>query len=217
MEEKKESVEVECPECGIRFRLWIPERLSQQWGAREEMGCIKCRTPLLIEKGVKGLQVLPFHPPTEREGPTTGEVAPETPEEKIWVHGGRETILIVDDEMLIRKMIEDTLTEIGLNPIGARNAQEAFEVLEREDVKAIVVDLYLKNPQDPQSNIEGEEFLRKVVERGKTIPAIVLTGRDLIDELALDPKWFDLQVKGFIQKGNPFWIDELGVKVKRVL
>jgi hypothetical protein len=33
----------------------------------------------------------------------------------------------------------------------------------------------------------------------------------------LDPKWFELNVKGFIQKGNPFWVEELKLKVKEVL
>jgi hypothetical protein len=33
----------------------------------------------------------------------------------------------------------------------------------------------------------------------------------------LDPKWFDLHVKGFIQKGNPFWTDELKLKLKEVI
>ena len=30
-------------------------------------------------------------------------------------------------------------------------------------------------------------------------------------------KWFELKVKGFIQKGNPFWVEELKLKVKEVL
>ena len=49
------------------------------------------------------------------------------------------------------------------------------------------------------------------------IPAIITTGKDIIDDLVMDPKWFDLHVKGFIQKGNPFWADELKLKIKEVL
>jgi hypothetical protein len=39
----------------------------------------------------------------------------------------------------------------------------------------------------------------------------------MIDDLILDPKWFELRVKGFIQKGNPFWANELRDKIKEVL
>jgi len=61
-----------------------------------------------------------------------GEVTPETPEEKIWVHGGRETVLIVDDDTLIRQMAEDTLRGMGLNPVSAKNAHDALEILKVE-------------------------------------------------------------------------------------
>ena len=54
-------------------------------------------------------------------------------------------------------------------------------------------------------------------ESGVSAPAIITTGKDIIDDLVLDPKWFELNVKGFIQKGNPFWVEELKLKVKEVL
>ena len=65
--------------------------------------------------------------------------------------------------------------------------------------------------------MDGEELLQKMRSTGFEMPAIVTTGKDIIDDLVLDPKWFELKVKGFIQKGNPFWVEELKLKVKEVL
>ncbi len=56
-----------------------------------------------------------------------------------------------------------------------------------------------------------------MVESGRNVPAIITTGKDIIDDLVLDPKWFDLNVKGFVQKGNPFWGEELKTKIKEIL
>ncbi|MBI5286958.1 MAG: response regulator [Deltaproteobacteria bacterium] len=209
MQERKEPLEIECTHCGMRFRIWIPKQVSQQWGAGKELSCMQCRASFIIKKGPDGFSVQPS---------ASKGVSLETIPGKIPVSERRgETILIVDGDALSRQMAMDSLKEFGLNTVEAKDAQAAFEILKREDVKAIVVDLYLKNPKDPKSTMEGEEFLQKVVDIGKTIPAIVITGRDLINELELNPKWFDLRVKGFVQKGNPSWPEELKVKVREVL
>ena len=65
------------------------------------------------------------------------------------------------------------------------------------------------NQTDNLDDIDGEDLLKMVVEKGLDIPAIVTTGKDIVDDLILDPKWFNLHVKGFVQKGNPFWAEEL--------
>ena len=99
----------------------------------------------------------------------------------------------------------------------AKNAAEALKALRTERVNRIVTGRYLKNPADPESLIDGEDLLKRVVASGMNIPAIITTGKDILDDLVLDPKWFDLHVKGFIQKGNPFWSEELKLKIKEVM
>ncbi|MBI5893941.1 MAG: hypothetical protein HZB79_09910 [Deltaproteobacteria bacterium] len=191
MSEKKEPVEIECPECHAKFRVWVPAKLLPKWNEGEEIGCIKCKTSLHIKK-----QGDVFNVQSMKEIEASKEEA------------GKEKVLVVDDDALVRKMTEDMLIGIGVKPMLVKNAEEALSALEKTNISAIISDLHLKNPNDPHSLMDGEEFLGKVVAMGK---------KELIDDLVLNPKWYDLNVKGFIQKGNPFWMDELVVKIKELL
>lgn len=206
MEEKKTPVEIECPECKFKFRLWVPTDLLTQWKSGEEIGCIKCRAKLKLEPHKEGFRVT-IPAPLEEE---VAEVLPET------MPTG-ELILVVDDDAVIRKMAEDALIKNKLAPLTAKNATEALNIIAKQQVAVVIVDLHLKNPKDSASTLSGEEFLQKLADDRKGIPAIVTTGKDLIDDIILEPKWYDLNVKAFLQKGSPFWIDELIVKIKEIL
>lgn len=127
-----------------------------------------------------------------------------------------ETVLVIEDDRLSRDMVEKTLSEIGFSIIPAKSSTEAMRAAKGK-IHLIVTDLYLKNPADAESVLDGEDLLVQLRESGVTAPAIITTGKDIIDDLVLDPKWFELNVKGFIQKGNPFWVEELKLKVKEVL
>lgn len=156
----------------------------------------------------------PVAPPAPRvEIPRTEEPAQaeETPVE------ATDTVLVVEDDRLSRQMVEGSVKGAGFKLVSVKNATEAIRVLRKERISLIVTDLYLKNPADPESILDGEELLKKMGDSGFSIPAIITTGKDIIDDLVLDPKWFDLNVKGFIQKGNPFWAEELKLKVKEIL
>lgn len=129
----------------------------------------------------------------------------------------QDAVLVVEDDRLAREMAEHSLKDLGVKLIPVKNASEALRVISRENVRIIVTDLYLKNPADPESLIDGEELLKKILDSGLNIPAVITTGKDIVDDLVLDPKWFDLHVKGFIQKGNPFWAEDLKLKIKEIL
>ncbi|HXI10050.1 MAG TPA: response regulator, partial [Thermodesulfobacteriota bacterium] len=128
-----------------------------------------------------------------------------------------DTVLVVEDDRIAREMVEATVKDLGYRLITVKNATEAINVLRKERITLVVADLYLKNPADPESTLDGEDLLKKIIDSGLSIPSIITTGKDIIDDLVLDPKWFDFNVKGFIQKGNPFWADELKLKVKEIL
>lgn len=136
----------------------------------------------------------------------------ETPEEQVI-----ETVLLVDDDKFSRQMAENTLANMGMRLLVVKNAAEALRIIKGTEVKLIITDLYLKNPTDPEALLDGEDLLKRLLEMGYNIPAIVTTGKDIIDDLVLDPKWFEMHVKGFIQKGNPFWAEELKLKINEVM
>ncbi|MBI1912488.1 MAG: response regulator [Deltaproteobacteria bacterium] len=230
MAAKKESIELHCSHCNLDFRLWIPYDVLPEWENGVRVNCIRCGAQYFIKKGPGGFEsslikeirfdekpvaTVPVAPPAQKivpEIPSMPERRPINP-----AHMSADTVIIVEDDRLSREMAENTLKDLGMRLVTLKNATEAVKFLRKEHVSLIVTDLYLKNPSDPESLIDGEEMLKRIADSGLNIPAIITTGKDIIDDLVLDPKWFDLHVKGFIQKGNPFWAEELKLKIKEVL
>ncbi len=238
MAQKKESIEIHCAECNTGFRLWIPAESLPEWEKGVRINCIKCGAPHLVEKGRKGFDVSPIEkgPAAKRAGAPAAkkeasaaklkaapveeeaaEEAAEIEEEAAPEEAPADSVLYIEDDKLSRKMVETALKDINVRLLAVKNADEALKALKNDKISLIITDLYLKNPNDPASSMDGEDLLKRVVEMGHNIPAIITTGKAIIDDLELEPKWFDLHVKGFIQKGNPFWADELKLKIKEIL
>lgn len=237
---KKEPVEINCAECNTDFRLWIPVEHLSEWEKGVRISCVRCGAQHLVKKGKTGLNFVSLKalaedriikekmpaeaplksapPPAPRPAAQKAEPVPAQPRQVAAAQqDGKEYVLLIEDDRLAREMAEHTLKDIGISLAAAKNGSEALRFLKKSKVCLIITDLYLKNPGDPESQIDGEDLLKKISDLGFTIPAIITTGKDIIDDLVLDPKWFDLRVKGFIQKGNPFWVEELKLKIKEVL
>ena len=216
MSEKK-HIEIECPKCKTRFRLWVPLKLFSEWKDGEEIGCIKCRMRIRLEKDNDSFRVALAQSVEEIITAVEHKEAAQTGEGVHLKNVSGETILVVDDDGLIRKMAEDELIKNNFTPLTAQNGPEALKLLKQNGIALVAVDLHLKNQRDPESVMDGEEFLQRLVDSGKNIPAIITTGKDLIDDIIFQPKWYDLHVKAFVQKGNPFWTDDLLAKIKEIL
>lgn len=252
MSPNKESIEINCSDCGARFRLWVPFEMLREWEKGVKISCIKCGAEHFVRKGLDGFDIsrlreltvetrpapAPAPPARVPEPVKTTQAAPppppppppqpvevpaievpktQAPAPTQAAPANGDTVLVVEDDRLAREMVEATVKDLGYRLITVKNATEAIKVLRKERITLLVADLYLKNPADPESTLDGEDLLKKIIDSGLTIPAIITTGKDIIDDLVLDPKWFDFNVKGFIQKGNPFWADELKLKVKEIL
>jgi len=240
MKTKKEPLEIKCSGCNGGFRLWIPIKDHGEWEQGVSINCVRCGVPYIVKKtsagfsveaakqvppsAVKGAYTIDFNnnltPLMNDESIDSGlEPMKDTPQAEDSEETNAPsipTILIVEDDALSRKMVENSLEDGSKRLIIAKNGEEALAALAKEKVDLLVVDLYLKNPDDPASQMDGEEVLQKA-SAIVNIPAIVVTGKELVDDISLDPKWFELHVKDFIQKGNPFWIDELKIKVKDII
>ncbi|RJX25960.1 MAG: response regulator [Desulfurivibrio sp.] len=78
-------------------------------------------------------------------------------------------VLIVDDELLLRKTMEDILKQRGFAPLAVATGQQALEELGRREYPVVLLDLRLED-------MPGLEVLRQIRERWADTQCILLTG-----------------------------------------
>ena len=111
------------------------------------------------------------------------------------------TILIVDDEVLIRNVIKEYLLNEGYKVLEAKDGFDALRVISDNKVDLIVLDIMMPK-------MDGFTCLSEI-RKTKNIPVIMLSARkEEIDKL----NSFDLGVDDYITK--PFHLEELVARVK---
>lgn len=85
------------------------------------------------------------------------------------------TILYVDDEAAVGRVLEDALGRAGHVPLGAHTAPEALQRLAQGDVDLIIADYQM-------FGLTGPEFLALVQREGYGTPMIMLTGRASVEQ-----------------------------------
>ena len=114
------------------------------------------------------------------------------------------TILIVDDEPPIRKLLRMGLTSQGYQVLEAANGKSALEQL-RQKPALVVLDLGLPD-------IDGLELLRRIRHRHSDLPVIVLSSRgDEAGKVAA----LDLGADDYVTK--PFGMDELFARMRTAM
>jgi len=81
-----------------------------------------------------------------------------------------DRVLVVDDEKSIRRVVEYALQEGGFEVLSAARGDDALEVIEREPVDLVVLDLMLPG-------IDGIEVCRRI-RASRNVPIIMLSARD---------------------------------------
>jgi len=92
-----------------------------------------------------------------------------------------ETILVVDDEVLIRMVIAEHLRDCGYRVIEAGDGDEAIEVLQADDR----IDIVFTDVQMPKRN--GFELAQWVRRERPTVKVILSSGGVKAAEVAHDP------------------------------
>jgi len=117
------------------------------------------------------------------------------------------TILVVDDESRMRKLIRDFLVQKNYNIIEAQDGEEALKIYNenKNKIKLILLDVMMPK-------LDGWSVLRQIRQENKTIPIIMLTARsEEQDELF----GFELGVDEYITK--PFSPKILVARVEAIL
>jgi two-component system, OmpR family, response regulator MprA len=114
-------------------------------------------------------------------------------------------ILLVDDDLLLRKMVRFVLTDSGYDVTVADGASAAMHLMERDEVHLIILDVGL-------NGMSGLDLCRHLRARGATQPVLFLSGhKDLADKMA----GFDAGGDDYLAK--PFEPRELLARVRALL
>lgn len=116
-----------------------------------------------------------------------------------------ETMLIVDDEVEVGKVVKSLLRSLGFNADFVESANSAMEQLRNGDYSFLITDINMPD-------INGIELIKMVSGENPEISIIAMTGYDK------DYTYMDVINAGasdFIAK--PFKIDEIEAKITRIL
>jgi DNA-binding response OmpR family regulator len=117
----------------------------------------------------------------------------------------RATVLLVDDEDSIQKLLTFPLEREGFHVIQARDGEEALERFRRAPVDLVVLDLMLPG-------LDGLEVCRRLRAEASAVPIIMLTARgDEVDKVL----GLELGADDYITK--PFSIREFMSRVRALL
>ena len=117
------------------------------------------------------------------------------------------TILIVDDEERMRKLIKDFLVQKNFNILEAEDGEKALKIYSENKNKINLILLDVMMPK-----LDGWSVLRQIRQENKTLPIVMLTARaEEQDELF----GFELGVDEYITK--PFSPKVLVARVEAIL
>lgn len=96
----------------------------------------------------------------------------------------RLTVIVVDDQALFRRSIQDRLRSDGYDVVSAENGIEALELLQAAPGPCVVL-LDLMMPV-----MNGVEFLHALDKRGEPgdVRVMLVSGHGVVDRVALDSK-----------------------------
>ena len=119
------------------------------------------------------------------------------------------TILLVEDEQLLREGVQEILEANGYTVIGAADGMEALEWLDQAPVDLIISDLVMPN-------MNGLDFVATIREKRPELPIIVASGSPgaVMRRLGID----SIQIPGASASlMKPFKSSELVALIKRFL
>lgn len=114
-------------------------------------------------------------------------------------------ILVVDDHAHIRRLYEYSLEKSGYHPFTAQNGKEALEVLEREHIDLVILDVMMPV-------LDGYGFLKELRGGGSEIPVLVITARSSAEDVR---KAFTIGTDDFMVK--PVDEVEMLLRIKALL
>ena len=139
-------------------------------------------------------------------GPQVASSADAAPPQGARLRLPGATILVVDDEAVLRGIFKKWLLAIGCGKVvSAENGEAALAVIKTEKIDLMITDLHMPI-------MDGTTLLRRIVEMGRSIPSVLFVSASAdIQAEAM----YALGVEAFISK--PFDRDKLVETMERAL
>ncbi len=80
-----------------------------------------------------------------------------------------QTILLVDDEKMVRELLRVTLEREGYNTVAAEAGNEALEILDKHHIDAVISDIQM-------NEMNGLELLKAIRLKQNNLPVMMITG-----------------------------------------
>jgi two-component system, OmpR family, response regulator MprA len=133
-------------------------------------------------------------------------LTPQSSEDAVTiVDGMSESILVVDDDASIRRMLQRTLVAEGYRVESVADGGAALASIERSVPDLVILDLGLPG-------MNGVELCRRVRARGLATPILMLTARDAMADRV---EGLDAGADDYVVK--PFDADELNARTRALL
>ena len=114
-------------------------------------------------------------------------------------------VLIIDDDKNIRFVFSEILRSAGYTPHEAKNAAEAFEILDKEYIDIAIVDIMMPG-------IDGYEFTKQLRDCNMEFPILMVSAKQLPEDRKIG---FLAGIDDFMSK--PVDPDELLLHIKALL
>lgn len=116
------------------------------------------------------------------------------------------TILLIDDEMVLTRMLSGRFRQAGYDVLSARDGEEGFQQIVEKKPDLVITDLLMPK-------LTGHELVQRMKASNdlKKIPVIVLTG----SPAGIESKWEGDPADGYMMK--PFTAPDLLEKVRELL
>jgi DNA-binding response OmpR family regulator len=115
------------------------------------------------------------------------------------------SILVVEDDRNIRKLIEAALLDEKFNPVTARDAAEALDIIDKQHIDLMITDIMMPG-------MDGYSLTEQLRESGYEFPILMVTAKETIKD----------KRKGFIVGTDDYMVkpideEELILRVKALL
>ena len=151
-----------------------------------------------VESSARGTSFILYFPVSEKEVATKG-----TPSGIEALKGGGETILVVDDEALLRDVASRFLKVLGYNPVCVDSGESAVTYLKENRVDMVLLDMLM------DSGINGRQTYEHIIRLHPDQKAIIASGFSESEDVKM---LLQQGARGFIKK--PYSIEQLATAMK---